>query len=232
MLGKKDFGNKLSNNSHIQKTLTTKDYRRLREDAEIVSNDPFGDKVFLLPYGNYLKLFRVKRFLSSARLWPYSKRFAYNAKRLNARDIIVPKIIEIYQIPSIGRSAVIYRSLQGRTLREVRSAIDAKTIRCLGSLYRGPHQNHVNNRSLHLGNIIQLGNQKLGLIDTADLSAYECSLPKRLRLRNYRHLRRYETDRRVVAEYRDDFVPGLSSTDSAYVRKLSNAKAINCIPES
>ena len=100
------------------------------------------------------------------------------------------------------------------------SAIDAKTIRCLGSLYRLPHQDYVYYRSLHLGNNIQSENQKLGLIDIADLSAYRGSLSKRLRLRNYRHLRRYENDRRVVGEYCDDFVAGLSSTDSVDVRKL------------
>ena len=174
--------------------------------------------MLLLPNGNYLNLFRVKRFLSFARLWPYSKRFVYNAKRLTPRDIIVPEIIEICQIPSIRRSAFIYRLLQGWTLRGVGSAIDSKTIRCLGSLYRLLHQKGVYHRTLHLGNVIQLDKQKLGLFDIADLPVYRGSLSKWLRLRNWRHLWRYENDRRVVAEYFDDFVVGLSSPGSVNVR--------------
>jgi hypothetical protein len=93
------------NEHDIEKTLSAEDYRQLGEGAEIVATDPFGDKVLRLTDGNYLKLFRVKRAFSSARFWPYSRRFADNAKRLAALDVPVPQVLETCRIPSIQRTA-------------------------------------------------------------------------------------------------------------------------------
>ena len=204
----------------MQRILNAEDYRRLRDGAQSVSNDPFGDKVLLLPGGNYLKLFRVKRFFSSARFWSYSKRFAYNARRLADRGIIVPEIVEICQIPSIRRSGVIYKPIEGMTLRDIGSGLDEEMILNLGSLYKRLHEKGVYHRSLHLGNVVLNSNKELGLIDIADLSIYWGRLPKRLRLRNFRHLSRYEEDRRTIAAHCDAFVEGLKGLDERYVRKL------------
>lgn len=220
LLGKKDFGKKLPNNSPMQKTLTAEEYGALREGIEIVANDPFGDKVLRLENGDYLKLFRVKRFFSSARFWSYSKRFAYNARRLADRDIMVPEIVDICQIPSIHRSGVIYKPLEGKTLRDIGSALDEETILNLGRLYKRLHEKGIYHRSLHLGNVVLNSNKELGLIDIADLSIYWGRLPKRLRLRNFRHLSRYEEDRRTIAAHCDAFVEGLKGLDERYVRKL------------
>ncbi|HAK53099.1 MAG TPA: toluene tolerance protein [Gammaproteobacteria bacterium] len=204
----------------MQKTLTVEEYRALREGVEIVANDPFGDKVLRLENGNYLKLFRVKRFVSFARFWSYSRRFAYNARRLADLDIIVPEIFEICRISSIRRSGVIYKPLEGMTLRDIGSTLDEETILNLGSLYKQLHEKGIYHRSLHLGNVVLNSNKELGLIDIADLSIYWGRLPKRLRIRNFRHLSRYEEHRRTIAVHCDAFVEGLKGLDELYVRKL------------
>lgn len=43
--------------------------------ATLIESDSYGPKVYRLDNGEYLKLFRRKRLLSSALLTPYSVRF-------------------------------------------------------------------------------------------------------------------------------------------------------------
>ena len=62
--------------------LSQKKYELWRSGAEVTAADQFGDKVLHLEDGTYLKLFRIKRLFSSARLFPYWRRFASNANRL------------------------------------------------------------------------------------------------------------------------------------------------------
>ena len=47
--------------------------------ATLIESDSYGPKVYRLDNGEYLKLFRRKRLLSSALLIPYSVRFCRNA---------------------------------------------------------------------------------------------------------------------------------------------------------
>ena len=47
----------------------------------------------ILQDGTLLKLFRRKRLITSAAIWPYAQRFADNAKKLEKLGIPCPKII-------------------------------------------------------------------------------------------------------------------------------------------
>ena len=190
--------------------LSAEDYRELRANAELVTADPFGDKVLLLEDGDYLKLFRVKRLWTSARLRPYAKRFANNTRRLADLDIPVPSVRALYQIPAIARTAVRYAPLPGKTLRDLGTEFDADIALKLGAFYKDLHSKGIYHRSLHLGNVVLTPERRLGLIDVADLNIYWGSLPRRLRLRNFQHLFRYHSDRAVIAKFSNEFNEGIA----------------------
>ena len=192
--------------------LSADDYRELRANAELVTADPFGDKVLLLEDGDYLKLFRVKRLWTSARLRPYARRFANNIRRLADLDIPVPRVRAQYQIPGIARTAVRYAPLPGKTLRDLGTEFDADIALKLGAFYKDLHSKGIYHRSLHLGNVVLTPERRLGLIDVADLNIYWGALPQRLRLRNFQHLFRYQSDRAVIAKFSNEFSEGIADT--------------------
>jgi hypothetical protein len=187
------------------KVVSEQQFALLRENAEVTAADDFGDKVLLLPDGSYLKLFRVKRLFTSARIFPYWRRFEVNALGLEALGIRTLKVIDVIGIPEIARTAVHYEPLPGSTLREV-ATLDALLVAKLGRFIRSLHEKGVYLRSMHLGNIVLTPEDELGLIDIADMKIHGRALSNRKRLRNFRHMSRYEQDRIAVSAHLDDFV--------------------------
>src|SRR5690554_3904509 len=173
------------------------DYLALRKDGKVIEQDGHGDKVIILTDGTFLKLFRRKRLISSAAIWPYAQRFADNAKKLEELGIPCPQIIQVYRIPSIERDAVHYHPLPGTTLRD---------------LYRGDLEypadlrerflkfvEHIQDlgvyfRSIHLGNVVLTPDDELGLIDISDMKIFRRPLSKWQRKRNFEHMDRDKKD--------------------------------------
>ncbi len=183
------------------KTLTNKEYLEMRAGADVTAADEYGDKVLLLKDGTYLKLFRVKRLFTSARLFPYWRRFEKNSEALHSLGVPTLKVIESIRLPELDRTAVHYEPLPGNILREVPD-FDARLVTRLGAFIKELHDKGVYLRS-----------DQLGLIDIADMKVYRGSLRKGLRLRNLHHLWRYEQDRRAISLHRQAFV---SSFDAGY----------------
>lgn len=179
------------------RSLSENDYRNLIADALVIERDLHGDKVLHLTDGNYLKLFRRKRLISSAAWYPYAQRFADNAKALLSRNIPCPEVVDVFRIASIRRDAVLYRPLPGNTLRElVRNRTATTAIRRqLGDFIHMLHESGIYFRSLHLGNIVLTSDGRLGLIDIADLIAKPKPISLHYRQRNMRHLYRDPADR-------------------------------------
>lgn len=176
--------------------LTYDEFLSLRGNAETIESDGHGEKVLLLDDGSYLKLFRRKRLLSSAALYPYAERFADNAVALNDRGIACPRILGVYRVASLRRDIVHYAPLEGRTLRQVHDEAEKRALRSrFGAFVAELHNQGVFFRSLHLGNVVIDSNGRLGLIDIADMTAGKRALGKRKRLRNFRHILRYPNDR-------------------------------------
>lgn len=172
-------------------------YRQLREGAQVLEADSHGDKVLRLRDGTFLKLFRLKRLLSSALLRPYARRFASNTTHLQRLGIPCPKVIELYRMTDPRRDVVHYAPLPGVTLRQLReqTAIPPAELRAqLGRFIAGLHQQGVYFRSLHLGNIVLTPDGELGLIDIADLQCQRRPLRIGQRQRNFRHLLRDAQD--------------------------------------
>ena len=182
-------------------TLSESDYDNLRKGAEVIEADGHGDKVLRLRDGTFLKLFRRKRLISSAAIWPYAKRFADNAAMLSRLNLPCPLVKHIYRVKELQRDIVHYQPLPGRTLRQLESSeLTADMFAALGSFIAKLHSQGIYFRSLHLGNIVLTPESKLGLIDLADLRKSRRALGTVKRLRNFQHLLRDNRDRIILSQ--------------------------------
>ena len=162
--------------------------------AKVLEADSFGAKVYLLQDGKILKLFRRKRWFSSALLRPYSRRFIDNAAKLEKLGVPTLKVTHFYSLDQPGMTAVLYRPLPGETLRQITQKPDfswQQSMPALIELIRSLHQSGIYFRSLHLGNIVVTPENKLGLIDVADMRFIKGPLSNSLKKRNIQHFARY-----------------------------------------
>ncbi len=172
----------------------------MSEGAKVLERDPFGAKVLLLSDGSIFKLFRRKRFLSSAALIPYAQRFVKNAGLLAGIGIPVPETIDLVRISGLGRDVVHYRPLPGKTLRELnQSGFDPETKQrlrdMLTCLIIRLHDKGFYFRSLHLGNVVLTPEGRLGLIDFSDMRRHPWPLTRYFRARNMRRMQRIDEER-------------------------------------
>ena len=201
----------------MMKKLEEAQYCTISEGARVAAADAYGDKVMTLKDGTYLKLFRVKRLFTSARLLPYSVRFVKAAGKLKKLDVPTLEVIDIYRVDHLNRTAVHYEPLPGHTLRELPGGFTDELARKFGLFFRSIHDKGVYLRSMHLGNVILTPQGEFGLIDIADMSVSKRPLSRRMRLRNFAHLVRYEQDRKAVAARVDSF---LSAFEPEFAGKL------------
>lgn len=184
-------------------TLDLESYQILRSGAAVLEADGHGDKVLRLQDGRFLKLFRRKRLISSAALYPYAQRFADNIAALQQRGIPCPQVEQVYRIPAIQRDAVLYAPLPGTTLRQALAAPTHRSDRLaerLAQFIAQLHQSGVYFRSLHLGNILLMENDELGLIDVSDMQCQKRPLNAWKRKRNFKHLLRYPKDQQLLEQ--------------------------------
>ncbi|WP_426151502.1 phosphotransferase [Pseudomonas sp. DC3000-4b1] len=191
-------------------------YLALREGAQVLEADGSGDKVLRLADGSMFKLFRRKRLFTSAAWYPYARRFADNCRHLQGRSIPCPGVMAVYRIAEIQRDAVHYAPLPGDTLRQLIASGNATAqLRTdLGAFLGRLHESGVYFRSVHLGNVVLTPEYRLGLIDIADLRLYRRPLSRSLRLRNFRHMLRYATDRHWLTEHTDAFIQGYMASQT------------------
>lgn len=162
--------------------------------ATLIESDSYGPKVYRLDNGEYLKLFRRKRLLSSALLVPYSVRFCRNAAQLQSLDIPTIEPLALYQLADSAWTAVHYRALAGHTLKDLSKQVGHSSFDFLPELiafFHTLHDKGIYFRSLHLGNIVLTPEQRLGLIDIADLSFQRRPISKSKVRRNLAHFKRY-----------------------------------------
>lgn len=175
------------------------EFDALIEGAEILEADAYGPKIFRLRNGAMLKMFRLKRWFSSALFFPYSRRFERNCRRLRALGVSCPEVIAVYQVPHLARDALLYLPLEGETVRRLVQngpAVDVgRAMRAeIADFINQLHESGVLFRSLHLGNIVRCVSGGYGLIDVADLSFSRRRLSNWQRARNFAHLARCVED--------------------------------------
>lgn len=199
------------------KRLSQDEYIIKRHKAEVVEADYFGDKVLYLSDGTYLKLFRRKRLISYSLFFPYSKKFALNALRLKKLGVPTVEVISVYCIPSISRTAVHYRPLEGCVFNSPSLDFTDTLMFKFGEFLRYLHDNGVYFRSLHFSNVILTPNNSIGLIDIADTRFLAWPLSLRLRIRNFKHILRYIEDKKILISMLDFFVQGYQSRGKSIV---------------
>jgi tRNA A-37 threonylcarbamoyl transferase component Bud32 len=167
-------------------------FRQWCASAEILEQDAHGLKVLRLESGDILKIFRVKRLISSARLYSYARRFCRNANRLAELNIPTVTVKQLYHFSDSTNTAVLYAPLQGKTFYDLLRAnqLNESCLMQLGNFVATLHDLGIYFRSLHFGNVVLTDDKKLGLIDIADMRFFTRGLGTSRRLRNFRQFDR------------------------------------------
>jgi hypothetical protein len=192
--------------------ISSDSYDALVDGADLVVGEVAAGrkwpKVLRLKDGSFLKLFRNKHVITSARLVPHAVRFQRNARYLEAHHIPTVRIEATFKIASLQRTAVQYWPLEGQTLRERyrNFPIDEHLAKALGRFFHRLHQKGIYFRSIHFGNIILMPDHRIGLIDLVDMSFRQGPIRTGLRVRNLRHLFRHRADIEALSSVRTAFI--------------------------
>jgi len=195
--------------------ISNEEFLQLIKGAEVIEKDGAGLKVLDTRQGEMIKLFRRKRFFSTALLKPYATRFANNSKILNALGIPTITVNRLLWCESIKRHIVIYQRLEGELLRDVLSNTakdNDDTYRQFGAFVAKLHNKGVYFRSAHFKNILVLPNGEFALIDISDMQIKKNTLKLHLRERNFQHILRYQEDRNLLQKHFQSFFSSYTKT--------------------
>jgi hypothetical protein len=195
------------------KKLDGEDYKKMVAGATVIARDKYGDKVLKLQDGLIVKLFRLKRRLSSAVIWPYARRFERGARKLHEVQIPTVEVLAVFRIKSLERDIVIYRPLEGESLRDAlkQRKNQERLLTGFSAFLSRLHDQGVYFRGIHFGNVIVLPTNDFGLIDVSEIHVSTSPLKISKRVRNFRPLLRYSEDREVILGF------GLESFLSCYL---------------
>ena len=186
--------------------LTRDEFERLTSGAHVLSVDEHGERVLLTPDNRVIKLFRTRRWFSSARLQPYALRFARASYELARRGIVAAAVEDVARVAGIKRDLVVYRHMNGVPLRHALSeqANQPALLEELARMMADLHERGVYFRAAHFGNVLvqTRGRQRrLALIDLSATSFVRRPLSPQIRARNFRPLTRYAEDLAVAQAF-------------------------------
>ncbi len=170
------------------RTISLEEYQDRIKDAEVLSMDSYGDKVLRTPRGTIVKLFRLKRRLSTAVFLPYVTRFERAVLRLHQLGIPTVEILDIFRIEGTNLDAVVYIPLLGETLREVvgRTKDSDPLLDQFAGFMRSLHDKGIHFRAIHSGNVVVTPTDEFGLIDVSTLSCKDRTLSIARRAHNFK----------------------------------------------
>ena len=156
--------------------MTQAQFESLTHAARTLSADEHGVKVLVTPDDRVIKLFRRKRLMSSALWFPYARCFEFAARELAARGIPAVRVEQVARVPSLRRDLVVYRRLDGATLREALASNHddngERLLPLLASFLAMLHERGVYFRAVHFGNVLvqasEEGQPRLALIDVSE----------------------------------------------------------------
>ena len=205
--------------------ISLEQYQSLTKGAKVIEKDGFGIKVLETQQGDMIKLFRRKRFFSTALLTPYAIRFDQNAKQLITLNIPSVTVKRLAYCRAIKRYLVIYKRLDGELLRDVLSNQDSSSddiYQQFGEFIAELHSKGVYFRSAHLKNILRLPNGKFALIDVSDMSIKRAPLRSGLCERNFSHILRYREDQQLLKPHLALFLAAYSNKSHLSVPALAS----------
>ncbi len=203
-------------------TITSEELDYISRDGQAIDNKAGYPAVVLHPDGTVSKFWaRKKKLISSATLLTYSSRFVKNAAELSRRGIVTPEIISHTAVEKSHIKIVKYRSLPGKSIRELlKNDPQQVNITNLCQYIYKLHDKGILFRGIHLGNIIQAPDQQnYGLIDFTDVKFYSKALSLRRRATNLSTPLRYEEDTKRIA------TAGLPDLAESYLKILSASKS-------
>ena len=185
------------------KKLDRDGYDHMTSGAEVMSRDRYGDKVLRLADGSMAKFFRLKRVFSSGVIWPYAKRFERAARKLLEMNVPCVEVIASYRVRFIGRDVVIYKPLEGETLRTalIRSSGQTVLLETFSGFLAHLHNKGIYFRAVHFGNVIVLPDKRFGLIDVSEFHLCRAPLSISKRVRNFKPMFRYKEDREAILNF-------------------------------
>lgn len=200
--------------SLTRKSLNYLEIEKLLAGSEIIQSSSNGPKVLRLENGHYFKIFRLKRWLSSAFFIHYADRFLKNYKKLVTLQIPTIEVLTICKIPrnfvanSKYTKAIEYNPLAGVTVRElIKSENFNDKVADFAKFIAKLHNLGVYFRSTHFANIIY--NREIvdsfGLIDIENIKFYHAGCTKGQIKRNFNHMMRYSIDKNWLLEHRELF---------------------------
>ena len=200
------------------KNITLDEFQQLIHNSTVLAEDGYGKKVIQLADNSIIKLFRVKRFLSSASIYSPARKFSKNAEKLHKLHIPTITACHLYNIKSLKRTAVHYQQLTGETLRDYmqNNTVSSEFLQQLGSFLATLHDKGIFFRSAHFGNIVYTPDHEFGLIDISDMKISKKPLNQNKRLRNLKHIFRLPEDIQLV---KDNDIIEQSYLQSCGIRK-------------
>ena len=167
----------------------------LKAEGEIIEQDNRGVKVLRCANGDFIKLFRVKRRITTARLWNPAQEFFRKAQQLKQRGIATVTPVSLYRLLHVPRFGARYQPLEGETVRTLlqQKKFTEKHITELAAFIALLHSKGILFRSLHPGNVVLRPDGTFGLIDILDCRFRWWSRPlnRWQRERNFQHFLRY-----------------------------------------
>ncbi len=187
---------------HASQPLSGHDFEEMCHNAQILEQDERGVKVVQLPSGEILKVFRVKRLISGANIYSYARRFCRNAERLSKLAIPTVSIKVLYHFEGSSNTAVLYSPLPGKTIRQLirENAISPNLAEKMGEFLANIHSKGIHFHSLHTGNVVQMPDGNLGLIDISDMSVYAWPLFCNTRIRSFKRWCKYQDDMNALGK--------------------------------
>ncbi|SDK39691.1 hypothetical protein SAMN05192566_1206 [Methylophilus rhizosphaerae] len=209
----------------LTSTLLTDDrLQALCQQGEVIERDERGIKVVRLDNGDFLKIFRARRWLSGARLYSHARRFCRNAQRLQTLDIPTVTVKSLHHLSASGHTAVIYQPLTGQTLRQLMQAELPRLTALAGALGKflaELHDKGIHFHSLHSGNVLLTPDNRFGLIDISDMTIYPWPLMCHTRLRSFQRLGKYREEMKVLdAAFWQALIQGYQKT-SGHARRCT-----------
>ncbi|WP_417780638.1 toluene tolerance protein [Stutzerimonas xanthomarina] len=169
-------------------------------NGQVIERDARGPKVVALAEAGLLKIFHTRKHPLLVRYSPPAKVFAGNCARLLELGVAAPVVTETFWLDrSAGLSGCLYDPLPGRSLDALiaQPGFLEATLAPLADFILGLHRKGIYFRSLHLGNILMVENERFGLIDVLDLQFRRAPLSRRHVQRNFMHLRSYLQRRKI-----------------------------------
>ncbi len=202
-------------------------YYELIEQNTILEGDTWGVKVLETSDDQIIKIFRLKRLYSTAYFFPYALRFKWNARCLKKKGIETVEVQQISYCQDEQRHLLSYKKIPGQPIEAILKSNQDHTaiIKQLVGFIAYLHEQGIYFRSLHFGNIIVKPDGQFALIDITDTKFNPFKLSLHQRIRNWKHMLKYDFERSIVETYgRDAFFSEYAERAALTAEQLQSLK--------